>query len=104
MMEAVFLHLLNMSITAGWLVLAVLLLRLVFRRAPKWIHCLLWVMVALRLIFPVSIESVLSVIPSAQTVPVDTFLYDTPTIQSGLPAVDGVVNPMLRQLCTAADG
>ncbi len=95
MMEAVFLHLLNMSITAGWLVLAVLLLRLVFRRAPKWIHCLLWVMVALRLIFPVSIESVLSVIPSAQTVPVDTFLYDTPTIQSGLPAVDGVVNPML---------
>ena len=95
MMEAVFLHLLNMSITAGWLVLAVLLLRLVFCRAPKWIHCLLWVMVALRLIFPVSIESVLSVIPSAQTVPVDTFLYDTPTIQSGLPAVDEVVNPML---------
>ena len=94
-MESVFLHLLNMSITAGWLVLAVVVLRLVFRRAPKWIHCLLWVLVALRLVFPVSIESVFSLIPSAETVPVDTFLYDTPSIHSGVPVVDAVVNPVI---------
>ena len=68
-MTSVFLHLLNMSITAGWLVLAVILLRLVFRRAPKWIHCLLWVLVAVRLLCPVSIESVLSLIPSAELIP-----------------------------------
>lgn len=94
-MTSVFLHLLNMSITAGWLVLAVVLLRLVFRRAPKWIHCLLWVLVAVRLLCPVSIESVLSLIPSAETVPVDTFLYDTPSIHSGVPVVDAVVNPVI---------
>lgn len=94
-MEAVFLHLVNMSITAGWLVLAVLLLRLVFRRAPKWIHCLLWALVAVRLVCPFSFESVLSLIPSAETVPVDTFLYDTPTIHSGVPAVDAVINPVI---------
>lgn len=95
MMESLFLHLVNMSITAGWLVLAVLVLRLVFRRAPKWIHCLLWVLVALRLIFPVSIESVVSLIPSAETVPVDTFLYETPSIHSGVPVVDNTVNPII---------
>ena len=94
-LQNVFLHLLNMSITAGWLVLAVVVLRLVFRRAPKWIHCLLWVLVALRLLFPVSIESALSIIPSAETVPVDTFMYDTPVINSGVPLVDNAVNPVL---------
>lgn len=91
-MESIFLHLVNMSITAGWLVLAVMVLRLVFRRAPKWIYCLLWGLVALRLIFPVSIESKVSLIPSAETVPVDTFLYETPVIHSGVPVVDQAVN------------
>ncbi len=94
-MENVFLHLVNMSITAGWLVLAVVMLRLLFRRAPKWIHCLLWVLVAIRLICPISIESVLSLIPSAETVPVDSFLYETPSIHSGVPVVDDVVNPII---------
>ena len=94
-MESLFLHLVNMSITAGWLVLAVMVLRLVFRRAPKWIHCLMWGMVALRLIFPVSIESDASLILSTETVPVDTFLYETPVIHSGVPMVDNVVNPII---------
>ena len=96
-MESVFLHLVNMSITAGWLVLVVMVLRLVFRRAPKWIHCLLWALVALRLIFPLSIESAISLIPSAETVPVDTFLYETPIIHSGVPVVDNVVNPIISE-------
>lgn len=94
-MESVFLHLLNMSITAGWLVLAVVFLRLVFRRAPKWIHCLLWALVAVRLLCPVSVESVLSLIPSAETVSADNFLYDVPAIYSGVPVVDAVVNPII---------
>ncbi len=99
-MESVFLHLLNMSITAGWLVLAVVILRLVFRRAPKWIHCLLWALVAVRLLCPVSVESALSLIPSAETVPVDNFLYDVPAIHSGVPAVDAVVNPIISNSFT----
>ena len=94
-MESVFLHLVNMSITAGWLVLAVVMLRLVFHRAPKWIHCLLWGLVAIRLICPFSIESVLSLIPSAETVPVENFLYETPAIHSGVPVVDNAVNPII---------
>ena len=62
-----FLEIVNISITAGWIVLAVLVLRLLFRKAPKWLNCVLWGIVALRLVFPFSIESVFSLIPSAQS-------------------------------------
>ena len=62
-MSAVFLKLLNMSIAAGWLVVAVIVLRLCLRKAPKAIHCALWALVAIRLICPFSLESSLSLIP-----------------------------------------
>ncbi len=62
-MESLLLKLVNLSITASWLVLAVLLIRLVFRKAPKWVSCFLWGLVALRLICPISIESTLGLIP-----------------------------------------
>lgn len=68
-MELSFVKLLNTSISAGWLILVVMVLRLVLKKAPKSIHCLLWAMVAVRLMCPVSIESVFSLIPSAETVP-----------------------------------
>ena len=64
-MGEIFLKLLNMSITASWIILAVLGIRLLFRRIPKWITCLLWGVVAIRLIFPFSIESVFGLQPSA---------------------------------------
>lgn len=68
-MENLFLDVLNLSITAGWLIAAVLLVRLVIRkRAPKWICCLLWGMVGLRLVLPFSLESALSLVPSRETV------------------------------------
>ena len=62
-MEGVFIHLLNMSISAGWLILAVLVLRLLLRKAPRWIFVMLWGIVAIRLILPVTIESPLSLQP-----------------------------------------
>ena len=65
-METLFLKLVNMSITASWLVLAVIAIRLIFKKAPKWILCLLWGLVAFRLICPFSIESGLSLIPDAE--------------------------------------
>ena len=65
-MEALFLKLVNMSITASWLVLAIIAVRLVFKKAPKWILCLLWGLVAFRLVCPFSIESGLSLIPDAE--------------------------------------
>ena len=96
-METVFLHLLNNGINAGWLVLAVLLLRFFLKKAPKWINVALWGLVALRLVLPFSIESVFSLIPSAQTIP-PTIIYDkVPEIESGIPAVNEVLNPLITE-------
>ena len=71
-MGNVFFKLLNMSIAAGWLVLAVAALRLVFKKAPRWVFCVLWAMVALRLALPFSVQSPFSVVPSVNTVSVVT--------------------------------
>ena len=68
-MELSFVKVLNNSISAGWLILAVLAARLMLKKAPKAIHCLLWALVAVRLLLPVSVESVFSLIPSGETVP-----------------------------------
>ena len=67
-MSSLFLKIVNMSIAASWLILAVVLLRVVLKKAPKWIHVLLWGIVALRLICPFSFESAFSLIPSAETI------------------------------------
>lgn len=103
-MEAVFLKLVNLSITASWLVLAVLLVRLVFRKMPKWIVCILWGLVALRLVCPVSIESSLSLIPSGEPIPPEFAYTAMPQIQSGIPAINSVVNPILASSMTPAPG
>ena len=93
-MGDIFLKLLNMSITASWVVLAVVILRFLLKKAPKWINCLLWMVVGLRLIFPFSFESVLSLVPSAETV--NTSVYEhRPIIQTGVPIVDTPVNEYL---------
>ena len=102
-MAAVFLKLLNLSISASWLVLAVLALRLVLKRAPKWVNVLLWGMVALRLMLPFSIESALSLIPSAETVNPAVVQFDpAPTITSGVNIIDNAVNPSLSEHFAAA--
>ena len=97
-MAAVFLKLLNLSISASWLVLAVLALRLVSKRSPKWMNVLLWGIVALRLVLPFSIESALSLIPSAETVsPAAVQFAPAPTITSGVSVIDNTVNPSLSE-------
>lgn len=94
-MSELFLKVVNMSISASWLVLAVLILRLVLKRASKWVNVLLWGIVALRLLFPFSIESVLSLIPSTETIP-ETALSGTGfDIQTGIAPVDERVNGYL---------
>lgn len=96
-MENIFLKVLNMSITAGWLVLAVLVLRLLLRKAPKAFAVALWALVGLRLLLPFSVESSVSLVPSSETVP-PTILYEKhPTIHSGIPAVNSAVNPVISQ-------
>lgn len=103
-MEAVFLKLLNMSILAGWLVLAVVVLRLMLKKAPKWIACLLWALVAVRLICPVSLKSVFSLIPSAETVPQDIMIAQKPMIHSGVRALNSFVNPVLLETLEPTPG
>nr|WP_305132738.1 M56 family metallopeptidase [uncultured Acetatifactor sp.] len=68
-MRDVFWEVLSRSVTAGWLVLAVAALRLILKRAPRRVSVLLWGMVALRLLCPVSIESRFSLIPEGQIAP-----------------------------------
>ena len=82
-MDALFLKLLNMSITASWLVLVALGIRLLFRKAPKWIMCLLWGMVALRLICPFSFESSMSLIPNAEPVKQNVVYFAPMNEQTG---------------------
>lgn len=96
-MTAVFLKLLNMSIAASWLVLAVMILRVFLKKAPSWIVCLLWGIVALRLLMPVTLESPFSLIPSAEVIPMDVTVSETPAIYSGIPAVNSAINPVVTQ-------
>lgn len=96
-MTAIFLKLLNMSIAASWLVLAVILLRFFLKKAPRWIMCLLWGIVALRLVMPFAVESAFSLIPSAEVIPLDVAASETPAIYSGIPAVNSAVNPLVTQ-------
>lgn len=103
-MAAAFLKLLNMSIAAGWLVLAIVLLRIILKKAPKWIRCILWAFVAIRLIWPFPFESVLSVIPSAETVPQDIMYVQEPTIHTGISILNSSVNPVLSENLAPAAG
>mgnify|MGYP003292710498 CR=1 FL=1 len=95
-MANIFIDLFNMSITASYLVLAVVVARLLLKKAPKWINCLLWALVGIRLICPFSFESALSLIPSSQTISVNNTSTGRPfTVQSGVPAVDININEYL---------
>ncbi len=96
-MSTFFLKVVNMSISASWLVLAVLLLRLILKKAPKWISVLLWGLVAVRLICPFSIESVLSLIPSAETISPEIMMDRTPEVSTGIQSMDAVVNPIITE-------
>ena len=101
-MSELFLWVINRGISAGWLVLAVLALRPALRPAPRWACLWLWGIVGLRLACPFSIESALSLIPSAETVPMNIEMRPLPAIESGVPAIDRAVNPLLGEAFTPA--
>ncbi len=96
-MEALFLKLLNMSITASWLVLAVILLRFLLKKAPRALTVALWAMVAIRLMFPFTIESIFSLIPSAETIPQNIVYSSEPTINTGIDIFNSTVNPIISE-------
>lgn len=103
-MSELFLEIVNRSIAASWIVIAVLVLRLCLKKTPKWVNVLLWGIVAVRLIFPFSIESALSLIPSAETVSPSIMMEQTPSVQTGVPALDQVINPVIGHSLAPAPG
>lgn len=94
-MDDVFLKLVNLSISASWLILAVLVLRVVLKKAPKWVMPLLWGVVALRLVCLFSIESALSLIPSAENIPSEIVTETREPVLYEQATLDIVTNPTL---------
>ncbi len=104
MLTDLFLKLLNMSISGSFLICAVVLLRLIFRKAPRWVSCLLWIIAGVRLILPFSLESALSLIPSAETVPPEILYEQTPQIYSGIAYFNSAVNPVIGEALAPTPG
>lgn len=103
-MEAVFLKILNMSITAGWLVLAVLVMRFLLKKAPKFLSVIMWALVGIRLVLPFSLESALSLIPSAETVPPEILYEQSPEIHTGISAFNSAINPVISESFSPTPG
>ncbi|MBQ2736731.1 MAG: hypothetical protein IJF26_04800 [Clostridia bacterium] len=96
-MTRLFLEIFNMSVAASYLLLAIVLIRIPLKKAPKWISVLLFGIAAIRLICPLSIESVLSLIPSGETVSPDNITNGSPVINSGIPVIDNTFNPIINE-------
>lgn len=103
-MRELFLTVFNTAVTAGWLVLAVLLARLLLKKAPAWAKCALWAVVALRLVWPFELESILSLVPSAQTLPPAVLTDPAPQIHTGIYVMNSVINPSFTQTFAPAPG
>lgn len=103
-MSEIFLKIVNMSISAGYIVLAVLLLRLLLKKAPKWITVVLWGIVAVRLVCPFSLESALSLIPSKETVSPSIMTDPLPTINTGILAINSAINPIIGESLAPTPG
>ncbi len=102
-MDVLFLKVFNMSVTASWLILAVLLLRIVFHKAPKAWRCVLWTLVGVRLVMPFSLESIFSLLPNTEVIAPDAMYATEPTINTGISSIDNVVNPVFTATFGAAD-
>ena len=104
-----FANVLNVSVSASWLVLAVAALRLVLKKAPRALHCALWALVAVRLLCPAMPESSLSLIPTAQVIPEQQLAME-PREDTGQPATLEIVSnpnypePVTIELDTDVDG
>ena len=83
-MRAVFLELFNRAVSAGWLLLALLILRPVLHKLAAWVRCLLWGLAAVRLVLPIRLASARSLVPRAETLSQHPVRYDAvPQLPSG---------------------
>lgn len=96
-MEGLFLEVLNMSLTASLLIVAVFFVRLLLKKAPRWSVCLLWAFVGIKLICPNTIESVFSLIPKEKPIPQDIMMMQQPAIDTGIPLINERINPVILE-------
>ena len=96
-MENVFLQILNNAITVSILILAIMLVRVLCRKMPKWITCLLWILVAAKLMMPFPMESIFSLVPTSEPIPAGIAMESNPHISTGIENVDNLINPALQQ-------
>ncbi|MCI6817835.1 MAG: M56 family metallopeptidase, partial [Clostridium sp.] len=102
-MTELFLKIINMSISASWVVLAVLVLRLILKKAPKWVNVMLWGVVAIRLLCPFSIESALSLIPNTETISPELMVEAAPSTQANMPTINTIINQTAVSQQASAD-
>lgn len=103
-MTELFLNILNASFAGSWVVLVVILARLVLKKAPRWVVCALWALVAVRLLWPILPQSPISLIPSAEIIAPDSLYAQAPVIHSGLTVLDNAVNPAYTASLRPAPG
>ena len=103
-MSSVFIKILNLSLSASWLILAVILLRMLLKKAPKWFPCALWALVAIRLIVPFSFESATSLIPSSEPIPAGFVSMENPKVESGITYINEMINPALEKATSKTSG
>lgn len=96
-MSDLFLEILNTSLSATWVVLAVVLARLLLKKAPRGLVCGLWSLVGLRLLIGGRLEAPVSLIPTAEVIPPQSLLDTAPVIDSGIPIIDQAVNPVYTE-------
>lgn len=96
--ETLFMELLNMALIATWIMLAVILFRAILKKwLPRRVVILGWLLVALRLVCPFTLESVVSLIPSGKPIPMDIPYSQTPSINVGVPFIDKPINTLLTE-------
>jgi len=102
-MSELFLSFFNRAMAAGWVALAVIVLRLLIKKAPKWVDCLLWALVGIRLVWPFSLQSAVSLLPSREVLPPEALFDRTPEVQTGLDFVNTRVNASFTPAMTPAE-
>jgi len=103
-MISTFIELCNRSIQAGYLMIAIILLRMIWKRVPKLLYRYLWCLVGLRLALPFTWETALSLIPKKTVIKPSVLYSKTPSVDSGIQAVNEVVNPVITQSFTPEIG
>ena len=95
-MDKFFIKILNLSFTGSFIILAVILLRFIFKKAPKYLSLTFWALVFIKLLCPIKIESNLSLVPSSTVIPQNIVYAQNPNITSGITVIDNAVNPVLE--------